>query len=573
MALTHFFVTATNKETGRPLDGVIVELLVAGVPQTLYSDRSLTPKPQMLTGLGFDPITGVNLYPDQGFGEANCYVEEGNYDIRYTYNGEVIDNQPDFPVFGSLSSVTFTASGTGATSRTLQSKMRDIVANTDYTGNITDAIVAVRNTDDAAFSGSVYLPNGLVRPAVAQSIPLSFARIAGLNGQTIAPTASVNIFDISGASHVLSRFSGFHTFGGVNHFNVPTAGEIASNVYKNLNMTQFTGDAFSFSVAGGVTSCDFVGLKIESTVGLRGIYSAAGINNDNLVESCDFTKLPGPAIKMLGTVNGLTISNVRVESDGVNGQAVFELNTVTGVRIQFGWYEAHHETLLKLTGSSTGTVTIDGIIDIGAKDGSGFKASLFDVGSTFIAFGNNEWLNRTVAPLNCLIYGYNEKLFASLSNVWEHRSQRGGKVHLKARNTVASGGTFDLVTFTRSSSTPNDQTNIQILYGTMTCSYAGLNSVGVVAYVSRVYPVQVVAQGSGTVSVTIGSAISAMTVENTGTVTIAPQVKAGATATSATIELVVTGFFAGPNENLVDVTFEYSNNSNLITNELVVTPA
>ena len=102
MALTHFFATATNKETGKPLDGVIVELLSGSTVQTIYSDRNLTPKTQMVTGLGYDPVTGVNLYPDQGPGEANCYVEEGNYDIRYTYNGSVIDIQPDFPVFGAV---------------------------------------------------------------------------------------------------------------------------------------------------------------------------------------------------------------------------------------------------------------------------------------------------------------------------------------------------------------------------------------------------------------------------------------------------------------------------------------
>jgi hypothetical protein len=195
MPLVHFFATATNKETGRPLDGVIIKLLKAGVEQQLYRDRALTPQAQLITGLGFDPLTGGSLYPNQGIGEANCYVEAGNYDINYFFNGQLIDVQPDFPVFGSdytestgASFVGFINTGTGAVPVTVEEKLREWgFSATDF-----DAV------GDGAAVDTVFIQNLLNAHATAQAAQSDQAaspNIINFTGPVIELPAGIYLCD------------------------------------------------------------------------------------------------------------------------------------------------------------------------------------------------------------------------------------------------------------------------------------------------------------------------------------------------------------------------------------------
>lgn len=474
--------------------------------------------------------------------------------------------------------VGFVQTGTGAAARTAQGKLRETVTPGDFTGGFVPALSAVRNNDTTAFSGAVEMTNGVTQITSTQSLPVSFARVRGNKGSTYwQMNAAESVFTASGSDFVLSSFEGFRTYGGVHAFNVSTSGEIASLSFRNMDISQFTGNAFNF--AGGLTSSTFENVGMDGGTGADyGIYSAGGINNDNRVKNVTFLSLTKSAIKSIGLTQGLNI-DARVEHGGLDGQFVYDFEGAVGVRIG-GWKEGHHEYLLRLATSSLdpsitgdGGVLLDGIVDIGATDGMGFKASKFDVGARLIVLGSNVWSKRTTAPLNCLVYGLNDKLSLDSSNVWEHKSGRGGKVHLKRRDRSVEGSTFDLLTFTRPASTPNDFTNLQILKGTLHINFLGPDNVGVTRTISRSYPIQVFSEGNGTVTINSGiTASSQLTVENAGPVTFTPQAKAGATSTSATLELVSTSIHASLN-SLIDVSFEFQNNTNLASNALEVAPA
>jgi len=319
MALTHFFATATNKETGRPLDGVIVELLVAGVPQPLYSDRSLTPKPQMVTGVGFDPITGVNLYPEQGFGEANCYVEEGNYDIRYTYNGLVIDNQPDFPVFGSF--IVYNAGYTDAVTMTLAQALKGhmvsllnwiptslhaaILNNTstvDCTTYVQDAF------DNAPLNSTLCFPAGgrlEIRGQVNLNRRLSLygngCRWIGQFGVDVTSDfLSINVQDGDNNDCRNMQIWGFNALGffsgGRNAIRVqatsPGVANVGLKIFNNLIGTLSTSTGYAISLEGlGVHINEVYGNQIENGIFLncadRTVIRENNIFGNKIAVTCD----------------------------------------------------------------------------------------------------------------------------------------------------------------------------------------------------------------------------------------------------------------------------------------------
>lgn len=541
--------------TGGPITGAGT-LTLGGVLGVANGGTSGTTGAEARAGIGLGNVDNTS--------DANKPIST---DTQTALNAKVSLAALAAPTGGGM--VGFSQTGANAIETDVLVKARQNVADRDFTTGLVGALTAVRNNDDTSFSGGVSILNGITDISAPIALPQTFARVCGNGGGTYRQLDAEPIFDGSAASHVGNSFDNFRTYNGTHVFDISTVGEVASNNYTCLSLVAFTGDAWRFS--GGVTSCLFANCSIDATNGDHGIYSGGGNNNDNVVQNIDFTNLTKPAVKFLNTANGLWVNYCRVEGNGQAGEAVFDLVGASGVRITCGWYEGHHDHLLKLSGSSSGGVTIDGIVDIGAKNGGGFKASTFDVGSNLVNFGTNYWANLTTAPLNVLIYGLNDNLSLGASNVkeagWTHR---GGTIHLKRRDRSVDGATFDLLTFTRPASTPNDFTNLQIITGVLTVSFVGADGGGVTRTISRSYPVQVYAAGSGTMTVGVGTAYNI--IENAGAVTITPQAKAGASATAATLEVVLASVNASFN-SLFDATFEFGNNTNLASNPITVAAA
>lgn len=373
--------------------------------------------------------------------------------------------------------VGFLQAGTGAVTRTAQAKLRELVSPEDFTGGAQVALTALRDLGDPAFSGAMFTPNGSTNLSAPISVPVSFARVYGGGGRTFLQAPADHVFTASGATSVQSSFSGFRTYSGADAFRIWPAGEIANLNFTDIVCSQFNDDAFSFS--DGLTSSKFMRCAVDSTLGARGIYCAAGINNDVAITDCDFTNLTGPAIKSVGLTQLWRISGLRVEENGQAGQHVFDLEAATAVNITGSWFEDHHEYLLKLTGDSDDGVTFDGCVDAGARDGVGLKASLFDVGTNRVLFGTNTFTNATTAPDRCFIWGVNSNLLTDSSTVHARALNASEYVVSKKRSFANAGAlSFDFLTVTRPSAA-NVGTNQQTILVEMDIAVSGYVSGGI----------------------------------------------------------------------------------------------
>jgi len=132
LSVTHPYPIFTDSD-GTPLDnGYIwigmVNLDPQGYPINVYWDAALT----QLAG---QPIRTMNGYPVRNGSPARLYVNS-DYSIRVqNKNAATLYNAPvGSDAVGDISSalVTFVQAGTGAVSRTVQSKLREIVSRADF---------------------------------------------------------------------------------------------------------------------------------------------------------------------------------------------------------------------------------------------------------------------------------------------------------------------------------------------------------------------------------------------------------------------------------------------------------
>lgn len=568
-ASLHITPSRATSSNGLNLDGAKWYFYQTGTttPQSVYTTAALsTPhsNPVEADAAGKFP----NIFFDASLSYRGVLKTADDVTTIYDIDPINTDTLSQLAASGGSALVTFLQAGTGAVARTAQAKMREVVSDDDFTLGISQAITAVRNNDDASFSGAVFLAPGITDPASTISLSASFDRVQGF-GQSATyrqNSATTDIFTASGASFVLSDFKDFRTYGGRDVFKATTVGEIASLNFHDLGMVQFAGDAFSFT--GGLTSCKFMGLYLDSSIGDRAVYTAGGINNDNLIFACDFTNLTDSAVKSVNLTQGWHIRNVRVEGGGVNGKAVYDFAGAIGNHIVGGWLEGHHEYLLKLSGSSSDGVVLDRLLDIGAKDGVGFKASLFDVGTNRVILGNNYFYNATTAPANCFIYGVNTNLRTASSQVTT-REHTTSKQTTSAKRSFASAPslTFDLIQAVRASganTTDNLQAVAVRVRVVLVCHDGGGNAKRALFE----YRVLIEAYGN-----TMAAYIDALTpLGNLAGITCTVQQKAGATATALTVEAVLAGVNTGL-PNCAQIDYDIINMSSNETDRITVTLA
>jgi len=452
--------------------------------------------------------------------------------------------------------VGFAQLGDGAEASSIAAKARQIVADRDFTTGLAGALTAVRNNSDVTFSGAVSIPNGIKGLTAPVTLPETSARVQGNGGGTYWQLDGADpIFDGGTGAHVGNVFDNFRTYSGTHVFDVSAAtNEIASNRWSRLSCVAFTGDAWRF--AGGLTSCLFSDFILDAENGDHGIHSLGGINNDNRVRNGQFLNLTKSAIKTLGRTQGLSV-DARVEGNGQAGEAVYDLQGAVGVSIK-GWKENHHEYLLKLStdGDVTGDdgVTLDGVIDAGAKGDSGFKASLFDVGTRRVLFGSNVFFNPTVAPERCFIYGVNKNLSTDASVV--HTRAIPSSEFAVAKKRTNAAATFDFLTFARPDAT-NISTNQQVVSGTMRVTFSGYNSVGTPCW--GVWEVEFGIHAIGNLiddpNTSIASTLKIGNAAVAG-VTLAVQKRGSTTSTAATLEMVFTNT-ASPTPGVIDNYVQY----------------
>jgi hypothetical protein len=190
------FFDVVQDRSGNAIPGALVYVYASGGGlATLYSDNGVTTTPNPVT-TNFD-------------GEYGFYAANGTYSLTITATGYASDSRPGVVLFdpsdvGAISSnnVSFAPTGTGAVTRTVQAKLRDVVSVKDF-GAVGDGVAndttAFQNALNAG--GEIYVPQGNYRVAAGltcnKSIKLYGPGVIKFNdaaqfGLTIEPTRTVS---------------------------------------------------------------------------------------------------------------------------------------------------------------------------------------------------------------------------------------------------------------------------------------------------------------------------------------------------------------------------------------------
>lgn len=162
---------------GTAIVGAVVNVTIGGLPATLYSDNGITVQSQPVT-------TGA-------LGYFSFYAADGRYNIIISGAGiqtiTFADILLEDPADGGASQIGFLQAGAGAVSRTVQSKLRDVVSVNDF-GTVGDGVAddtaAIQAAWTAAATKPLYFPPGTYRITAALSGPLTELVGAG-QGRTI----------------------------------------------------------------------------------------------------------------------------------------------------------------------------------------------------------------------------------------------------------------------------------------------------------------------------------------------------------------------------------------------------
>jgi hypothetical protein len=167
----HYFDTITNTR-GDSLAGWQVECVQLSDGSTvvpIFADENSTPI-SSISGIANRAVTDEN-------GNFDFFVPSGTYSLRiYNSSGVFQRTQRYLPMYGEdfatdSANMDFTQSGTGATTRTVQDKLREVISVLDFgaVGDGTaDDTAAVTAAD--AISGKIYAPAGTYDTTTAPTL-------------------------------------------------------------------------------------------------------------------------------------------------------------------------------------------------------------------------------------------------------------------------------------------------------------------------------------------------------------------------------------------------------------------
>jgi hypothetical protein len=290
---------------GTPLENGYVWIGMAnldpqGYPINVYWDAALT----QIAG---QPIRTQNGYPVRNGSPTTLYVNADDYSIR-------VQNKNAATLYNALkdgeriasSLITFLPAGTGAVSRSVQSKLRDTVSVKDFgaVGNgATDdsaSIQAAINSVIASGGGTVYIPTGnyLLGTGLTISSPFVNVEGAGFTSVLIAGTGVTTAIDCTaGASpsgygsirklrinqpHTTANYVGILLGPQCYNMVVREVYLAATTVTSSQSAIKFTNTATYGSFYNSISECLIYGFG----VGIRATDTNAQGNSANSVNDC-----------------------------------------------------------------------------------------------------------------------------------------------------------------------------------------------------------------------------------------------------------------------------------------------
>jgi hypothetical protein len=238
-----------NDVDGDPLDNGYIYIGTANLdPETnpiqVYFDSALTvPAPQ--------PIRTINGFPSNSGAPARLYVDADDYSMTVRNKNESLiytslsDTKkiPAASISGLVSSlVSFTQDGVGATSRTVEGKLREIVSVLDFGADPTGVFDSTSAIQSAINTGKrVYLPGGTYK------ITSTFSSTSDLvmfgDGDQTVIDASDSLFtggyviDVQGQLTQVEDLTGSVSKGGLTLTSVSASSLVSDDIFVIYNPT------------------------------------------------------------------------------------------------------------------------------------------------------------------------------------------------------------------------------------------------------------------------------------------------------------------------------------------------
>jgi len=321
-------------------------------------------------------------------------------------------NVADLAASGGSALSGFLQSGTGATARTSQAKMRDLASAKDWcvADNSTNDTPQFQKAIDATaqysvgYAKALFMPTGLYRMG-ASLVPSNAARIYGEG-----PRASIfsnegaalatALFSVTGAGLVAQQYAnlGARGYRSFMTCSAPVDGLVLDNIHC-LNMTEA---ALEFTSLFQTTIIS--GLSVENSK-----YGISCTNTTaNLISIYDpeFKNMTDSSIKLAGSQD-FHVYNARFEGTTAAGKSAIQLTGAQHLHFHGGYMEGAQQTALTWTGSPSGMVVFEGVHFTYYSPG---QQHLWTNNGGQLVFINCEAEIATVVPTGSILIGVNRNI-------------------------------------------------------------------------------------------------------------------------------------------------------------------
>ena len=255
------------------------------------------------TQIAAQPIRTSGGYPMRNGAPARVYVNADDYSLTIRdKNQRLVSSQLNAAVFGSAF-VGFMQAGTGAVTRTVQAKLRDVVNAADF------GVVADGLTDNSAYlaaalaslssGGTLMLPRGTTLFSSTLNMPTAATRIAGVGDASVLSYTGAGVaINFNGKAYCAIESLKLMTTTGTVGVDLPILSHFWQVIGAHIR---------GFSTAGVRGTSVFYGTLTQSdveqnAVGLLGVQEF----NGNFIHSNSFR----------GNLRGVYLRDVALNSDG-----------------------------------------------------------------------------------------------------------------------------------------------------------------------------------------------------------------------------------------------------------------
>ncbi|CAB4164202.1 Pectate lyase superfamily protein [uncultured Caudovirales phage] len=431
---------------------------------------------------------------------------------------------------------SFTQSGTGAVTTTVQAKLRETVSVKDFGAvgdGVTDDTAAIQAAITAcggASGKSVYFPAGDYYISAAISVP-NYTRIIG-------DGAAKSRINLQGKPYGGVVFKNLDTtewgWFEIQDFCVRGGSYAIYNTASTQEQFNFTNVNFEIQTVAGIYSA--YNWQINNLVNVIfyycvvGIYIPAGFANMNNFINVGFLGLSNWSVNISGSGEVNNFQGCRFEAGGLATHDTIVLVNSRNTVFDGCYFENTHERLLNQV-SSDGTIFTNCHF---TGWGGSLSAYQFST-NNLITFGTNSWYGQTDGPTNMQIIGNNVGKLGLNNKLVTVANKQNQKLTGVSTAVPLAGITIDTVTLSRNV-LANTLVDTSALFGKMRIVYFEVTSGGFFGVKVVTLPITVTTIGAGALTTTFGT--QAVEINTTGSIVFTPSLS------GSTIKIAVSGVSA-----------------------------